>query len=94
VPTYEVTYQATVVVEAANAALAVEAIPSHLIQWEITVDGNEFNPATPPGCSALTFPGTRIDREEFCENDVVRWDEHGYAWCDIHGAQPNDGEGL
>ena len=71
-PTYLIAYEAVVTVEAPDIATAVEATPPAQVSSTITVDGHDFDPSLPPGCSAMTYPGSRIDPPEMCDRDVVR----------------------
>jgi hypothetical protein len=94
-----VSWSASATITADDALAAIEALglgnTYELMTdfTEITVDGHEFAPNNPPGCSAQTFPGTRIDQPEWCESDVTWWDEHQNPWCAKHFPQPDDGEG-
>lgn len=88
---YLIAYEAVVTIEADDVVTAVEAMPPSQVAWHITVDGHDFDPARPPGCSVMTFPGSRIDPPEYCEREVDHWDEHGDPYCSIHSAMPDDG---
>lgn len=89
-PTYLITYEATVTVEAPDIETAVEATLPSQVGWEVTVDGRDFDPSLPIGCSVMTFPGSRIDQPEWCEDPVSHWDD-GDPFCANHSHQPDDG---
>jgi hypothetical protein len=97
-PKYTVSYEATFTVEAESADAAVDLIPTDItnqIEGEIEfvrVDGHDWDLDMPPSCSLQTFPGSRIDPPEFCDEPVVRWDEDTDSWwCAKHASQPDDG---
>lgn len=94
-PIYIVEYQAKFTVEADSADAAVDLIPTDItnqIEGEIEhvrVDGHDWDLDMPPGCMAMTFPGSRIDPPEYCSDPVVRWDD-GEPWCEHHSAYMDD----